>query len=101
MIANVELKLVDPDGGGETSPTLALRFGEVRRWWIINAQASGVGGGAFARLSTNVPDLELHQIAFVLRHEDRRMMQTVDVVAPTQPRAVISSAKDGGLEDDF
>lgn len=64
MIMNQGLVLVDPDGGGELDPTLALRPGEVQRWRIINAQASGVGGGSFARLTTNVPDLEMYQIAF-------------------------------------
>ncbi|MCH2076565.1 MAG: multicopper oxidase domain-containing protein [Rhodobacteraceae bacterium] len=64
MIVNEGLILVDPDGGGALNPTLAMRPGEVQRWRIINAQASGVGGGDFARLSTNVPDLEMYQIAF-------------------------------------
>lgn len=64
MIMNQGLVLVDPAGGGEVDPTLTLRPGEVQRWRIINAQASGVGGGSFARLTTNVPDLEMYQIAF-------------------------------------
>jgi len=64
MIMNEGLVLVAPEGGGEVNPTLRLQPGEVQRWRIINAQASGVGGGNFARLSTNVPDLEMYQIAF-------------------------------------
>lgn len=64
MIVNDGLVLVDPEGGGTLNPTLKLRPGEVQRWRIINAQASGVGGGTFARISTNVPDLEMYQIAF-------------------------------------
>ncbi|MFY0680252.1 MAG: multicopper oxidase domain-containing protein [Thalassovita sp.] len=64
MIMNQGLVLVAPEGGGEVNPTLRLRPGEVQRWRIINAQASGQGGGTFARLSTNVPDLEMYQIAY-------------------------------------
>lgn len=64
MILNEGLVIVDPEGGGQVDPTLILRPGEVQRWRIINAQASGVGGGSFARLTTNVPDLEIYQIAF-------------------------------------
>lgn len=64
MIVNDGLILVDPDGGGTLNPTLRLRPGAVQRWRIINAQASGQGGGTFARLATNVPDLEMYQIAF-------------------------------------
>jgi FtsP/CotA-like multicopper oxidase with cupredoxin domain len=56
--------VADPQGGGELNPTINLRPGEVQRWRIINAQASGTGGGAFARISTNVPDLEMYQIAY-------------------------------------
>lgn len=64
MIVNEGLIRVDPKGGGTLNETLSLRPGEVQRWRIINAQASGVGGGGFARLSTNVPDLEMYQIAY-------------------------------------
>ena len=64
MIMNQGLVLVAPEGGGEVNPTLRLRSGEVQRWRIINAQASGQGGGSFARLATNVPDLEMYQIAY-------------------------------------
>ncbi|MEP4034146.1 multicopper oxidase domain-containing protein [Roseibium polysiphoniae] len=64
IIMNEGLVLVDLEGGGEVDPTLTLRPGEVQRWRIINAQASGVGGGSFARLTTNVPDLDIYQIAF-------------------------------------
>lgn len=64
MITNEGLVLVDPEGGGRLDPTLTLRPGAVQRWRIINAQASGQGGGNFARLATNVPDLEMYQIAF-------------------------------------
>ncbi len=64
MLMNWGLVLVDPDGGGETDPKIQLRPGEVQRWRIINAQVSGQGGGSFARLSTNVPDLEMYQIAY-------------------------------------
>ncbi|MEO0484876.1 MAG: multicopper oxidase domain-containing protein [Pseudomonadota bacterium] len=64
MIVNDGVILVAPEGGGVKNPTLTLRPGEVQRWRIINAQASGIGGGSFARISTNVPELELYQIAF-------------------------------------
>ena len=64
MIVNDGVVLVDPEGGGSLNPTLTLRPGAVQRWRIINAQASGIGGGTFARLSTNVPELEMYQIAF-------------------------------------
>jgi len=64
VIMNDGIVLTDPEGGGEMSPTIRLRPGEVQRWRIINAQSSGQGGGAFARLSTNAPDLEMYQIAF-------------------------------------
>tara|TARA_B110000240_G_scaffold110117_1_gene123804 strand:- start:132 stop:1706 length:1575 start_codon:yes stop_codon:yes gene_type:complete len=64
MMTNEGLVLVDPEGGGTLDPTLNLRPGEVQRWRIINAQASGQGGGNFARLTTNVPGLEMYQIAF-------------------------------------
>ena len=64
MIMNQGLVLVAPEGGGEVNPTLRLRPGEVQRWRIINTQASGQGGGSFARLATNVSDLEMYQIAY-------------------------------------
>ncbi len=64
MMTNEGLVLVNPDGGGTLNPTLSLRPGQVQRWRIINAQASGQGGGNFARLTTNVPELEMYQIAF-------------------------------------
>jgi FtsP/CotA-like multicopper oxidase with cupredoxin domain len=64
MIVNEGLMRMAPEGGGELNPTLTMAPGEVQRWRIINAQASGQGGGAFARLTTNVPDLEMYQIAF-------------------------------------
>ncbi|MEM8539641.1 MAG: multicopper oxidase domain-containing protein [Pseudomonadota bacterium] len=61
MIMNNGLVLADPEGGGTFSPTLTLRPGEVQRWRIINAQAVG---NSFAYLRTNVPELEVYQIAF-------------------------------------
>lgn len=64
VIMNEGIVLADPHGGGELNPTISLKPGEVQRWRIINAQSSGQGGGSFARLSTNVPDLEMYQIAF-------------------------------------
>lgn len=64
IITNDGVLLADPEGGGTLDPTLTLRPGAVERWRVINAQASGIGGGNFAWLSTNVPDLEMYQIAF-------------------------------------
>ncbi|MEO0486912.1 MAG: multicopper oxidase domain-containing protein [Pseudomonadota bacterium] len=61
MIMNQGVVLVDPGGGGEANPTLRMRPGEVQRWRIINAQAAG---NSFAYFATNVPDLEMFQIAF-------------------------------------
>ncbi len=74
VIMNEGIILADPGGGGELDPTVRLRPGEVQRWRLINAQSSGQGGGSFARLSTNVPDLEMYQIAFdgiTLQHRFR------------------------------
>lgn len=64
VIMNDGIVLADPNGGGELNPKIMLRPGQVQRWRIINAQSSGQGGGSFARLSTNVPALEMYQIAF-------------------------------------
>ncbi len=61
MIMNQGLVLADPAGGGTVDPTIAMRPGEVQRWRIINAQAIG---NSFAYLRTNVPGLEIYQIAF-------------------------------------
>lgn len=61
MIMNRGLVLTNPAGGGTVDPTITLRPGEVQRWRIINAQAIG---NSFAYLRTNVPGLEIYQIAF-------------------------------------
>ncbi len=61
MIMNQGLVLTDPNGGGTAGPTIAMRPGEVQRWRIINAQAAG---NSFAYIQSNVPGLEIYQIAF-------------------------------------
>ena len=61
MIMNQGLVLTDPAGGGIVDPTIMMRPGEVQRWRVINAQAVG---NSFAYLRTNVPELEIYQIAF-------------------------------------
>ena len=61
MIMNRGVVLVDPNGGGEVDPTISMRPGEVQRWRIINAQSAG---NNFSYLSTNLPGVEIYQIAF-------------------------------------
>ena len=61
MIMNQGLVLTDPAGGGIVDPKITMRPGEVQRWRVINAQAIG---NSFAYLRTNVPGLEIYQIAF-------------------------------------
>ena len=61
MIMNQGLVLVDPQGGGDFDPVIHMRPGSVQRWRVINAQAAG---NSYAYIRTNVPGLEIYQIAF-------------------------------------
>ncbi|MFT2097883.1 multicopper oxidase family protein [Marinomonas sp. 2405UD66-6] len=61
MIMNRGLVLAEPEGGGQSSPTITMRPGEVQRWRIINAQAAGE---TFAYFSSNITNLDAYQIAF-------------------------------------
>ena len=61
MMMNRGLVLVDPEGGGTVDPTIRLRPGSVQRWRIINAKATG---NDFSYFRTDIPDLEMYQIAF-------------------------------------
>ena len=61
MLMNRGIVVTDPNGGGDTNPTLTMRPGEVQRWRIINAQAAG---DIFSFLHAQQPGIEMYQIAF-------------------------------------